>query len=71
MTAQVIWIHKDYYPDWQTRHKLEWIQEQLTYYHAEIAYQSRHLDDNQKRLYKEQSHQNLRKEIHIVKNLVD
>jgi hypothetical protein len=61
MTAQVIFINTFYYPTEIERARLGTIQESMELYHAEIAYLTRDLNDWQRYIFKQSSHNNIRK----------
>lgn len=66
--AQVVFLNRPYLPTWEESRRLDDIQDFLSQYNAELAYLSRNFDDNKKRIFKENSHRNLRKQMSIVKN---
>lgn len=66
--AQVVFLNRPYLPTWEESRRLDDIQDFLSQYNAELAYLSRDFDDNKKRIFKETSHRNLRKQMSIVKN---
>lgn len=66
MTAQVVFLNTFYYPSEKEQVRLDFIQNQLELYHAELAFLSRDLNDFQKFLLKERSHNALRKEWRMI-----
>ncbi len=66
MTAQVIFIGK-YLPNEEEMKRREFIQEQLTLYHAELAFKMREFTRFQQVVFKEQSHNNVRKTWELIK----
>jgi hypothetical protein len=60
-TGQVVFLNTLYYPTHEEFLRLEYIQEQMELYHAELALQSRELNDYQKFVFKQSSHNNIRK----------
>lgn len=66
MTAQVLFMNSFYVPDDETRKKLEFYQEQLSLYHCEVAFKSREMSAGEKYLFKETSHNNVRKSWRLI-----
>lgn len=60
MSAQVIFFPLTFTPDMETQNKLIFIQEQLTLYHAELAFKMKNLSRGEAYLFKERSHNNVR-----------
>lgn len=67
MTAQVIYLNTNYFPDWYELQELDRIQYELELYRAELAYLTRDLAPEKARIFIENSHRNLRKNMNIVK----
>lgn len=61
MTARVIFLNHAYYPTPEEMNRLDFIQEQLELYHAELYFLSRDWDQYKQIVFKESSHQNVRK----------
>lgn len=62
MTAQVIFLSTDYYPDEKELKRLDFYQEQFDLYHAQMAYEIKEqkLNQWQTLIYKERSHGKIR-----------
>jgi hypothetical protein len=69
MTAQVVFISNFYYPTEIERVRLEWLQEQMDLYQAELEMLSRDFTEFQKFVFKETSYNKLRKTWRLI--LVD
>lgn len=54
--GQLIFLNTGYNPGSEERKRLEFYQEQLTLYHAELAYKSKGLSKGEMYLFKERSH---------------
>lgn len=67
MTAQVIYLNTCHYPDWYQMQELDRIQYELELYRAELAYLTRDLAPEKARIFIENSHKNLRKNMNIVR----
>ena len=68
MTARVMFINTLYYPGPEERARLDFIQEQLELYHAELAFVTRSWESYKGKVYKESSHQNIRKKWFLISN---
>lgn len=66
MTAQVIYLNTGYFPDWYQLQELDRIQYELELYRAELAYLSRDFEPEKVRIFMENSHKKLRKNMNIV-----
>jgi hypothetical protein len=60
VTAQVLFFPTFYQPTDEVRRKLIYFQEQMTIYHAELAYKMKGLSRGEQYLYKERSHNAVR-----------
>lgn len=66
MTAQVIFLSNFYYPSEEERAKLEFFQEQMTLYQAELEMLSRDFNEYQKYVFKQNSHNNIRRSWRLI-----
>jgi hypothetical protein len=66
MTAQVIFLSNFYYPDEQKRAELEFYQEQMDLYQAELEMLSRDFNEFQKYVFKQNSHNNIRRSWRLI-----
>lgn len=60
MTAKVIYLPYKFSPDFETIQKLDFIQEQLELYHAELAFKTRDFSPGNRLLFKQASHKAVR-----------
>jgi hypothetical protein len=67
MSGRVIFFPTTFRPDHETMKTLNYFQKEFELYHAELAYLSRDWDKWQKMIYKERSHNNVRKSWKIIK----
>lgn len=59
--GQVIYLNTLYYPPFDEVLRLDFYQNELEKYHAELAYKSREMTAFDKALYKQKSHKNVQK----------
>lgn len=69
MSAQIIYLNQLYWPDPEEQKRLDWLQGQFELYHAEMDYLSRDLNPFQQKIFKESSHNNIRKQWKLLDGL--
>jgi hypothetical protein len=67
VTARVIFLNHLYWPDEDEIDRLDWLQEQLEIYQAELAYMTRDMNDFQRKIAREASHHKTRAAWMLIK----
>jgi hypothetical protein len=60
VTAQVLFLNTLYWPSEEEQDRLDWIQEELELYQAELAYKTKEMNEFQRFITKEASHHRTR-----------